>query len=88
MKTGYTDLLNYATKKELELATGIGTYDLFAKKDFTALKAEFDKLYMTIFINVPIIPMLNNLKTKVNNLEKGTHDGTTLIRINQYNTDK
>ena len=88
MKTGYTDLLNYATKKELELATGIGTYDLVAKKDFTALKAEFDKLYMTIFINVPIIPMLNNLKTKVNNLEKGTHDATTLIRINQYNTDK
>ena len=30
----------------------------------------------------------NILKTKVNNLEKKIPDATTLIHINQYNTDK
>ena len=30
----------------------------------------------------------NTLKTKVNNLEKKFPDVTTLIHINQYNTDK
>ena len=30
------DLTNYATKKELEHATGIDTSDLAAKKDFIA----------------------------------------------------
>ena len=30
----------------------------------------------------------NTLKTKVNNLEKKIPDGTNLIHINQYNTDK
>ena len=31
---------------------------------------------------------LNTLKTKVNNLDKKIPDTTTLIHINQYNTDK
>ena len=31
---------------------------------------------------------LNKLKTKVNNLDKNIPDATTLIHINQYNTDK
>ena len=35
---------SYATKKELEHATSIGTSNLAAKKDFIALKAEVDKL--------------------------------------------
>ena len=30
----------------------------------------------------------NTLNTKVNNLEKKIPDATTLIHINQYNTDK
>ena len=30
----------------------------------------------------------NTLKTKVNNLEKKILDATTVIHINQYNTDK
>ena len=30
----------------------------------------------------------NSLKTTVNNLEKKIPDATTLIHINQYNTDK
>ena len=38
------DLSNYATKKELDHATGVDTSDLAAKKDFIALKAEVDKL--------------------------------------------
>ena len=39
-----SNLSNYATKKELEDASGLGTSDLSAKKDFIALKAEVDKL--------------------------------------------
>ena len=31
---------------------------------------------------------LNTLKTKVNSLENKISDATTLIRINQYNTEK
>ena len=38
------DLSDYATKKELEYATGIDMSDLAAKKDVIALKAEVDKL--------------------------------------------
>ena len=60
---------NYATKKELEHATGIDTSDLAAKKDFIALKAEVDKLDINELTNVPT--SLNNLKTKVNNLDVG-----------------
>ena len=30
----------------------------------------------------------NAVKTKVNTLEKKIHDATTLIHINQYNTEK
>ena len=37
-------LPNYATKNELKYAAGIDTWDLAAKKDFIALKAEIDKL--------------------------------------------
>ena len=38
------DLSNYATKKELDLATGVDTCDLASKKCFIAFKAEVDKL--------------------------------------------
>ena len=34
------DMSNYATKKELDHTTGADTFDLPAKKDFIALKAE------------------------------------------------
>ena len=57
------ELVKYATKKELGLATGIDTSDLAAKKDFIALKAEVDKLDINKLVNIPI--SLNNLKTKV-----------------------
>ena len=35
-------LSNYATKTELEVATGIDTSDLAAEKDFITLKVEVD----------------------------------------------
>ena len=63
------DLPHYATKKELDHATGVDTSDLVAKKDFIALKAELDKLDINKLINVPT--SLNNLKTKVDDLEVG-----------------
>ena len=60
---------NYAAKEELEHATGVDSSDLTAKKDLIALKAEFDKLGINKLINVSI--SLNNLKTKVNDLDVG-----------------
>ena len=63
------DFLNYFTKKELEHATDIDTSDLAIKKDFIALKAEFDKLDVNKLNNVPIC--LNNLKTKVDYWDVG-----------------
>ena len=60
------DLSNYATKKELEHSTVVDTSNLADKKDFIALKAEFDKLDINN-INVPT--SLNNLKTKVDDLD-------------------
>ena len=44
---------NYATKKELEHATGVDTSDLAAKKYFIALKAEVGKLDINKLVNVP-----------------------------------
>ena len=60
---------NYATKKELNHATGVNTSDLAAKKDFIALKAEIEKIDITKLSNVPT--SLNNLKTKVDDLDVG-----------------
>ena len=62
------DLSNYATKKELDHATGVDTFELAAKKDFIALKAEVDKLDIDKLVNVPI---RLNLKTKVDDLDVG-----------------
>ena len=57
------DLSNYATKKELEHATGIGTSDLAAQKNFIALNSEVDTLGITRLTNIPT--SLNNLKNKI-----------------------
>ena len=61
------DLSNYASKKELDHATGIDTSGLAAKKDFIALKAEVDKLDINKLTNVPA--NLNNLETEVDDLD-------------------
>ena len=63
------DLSNYSTKKESAHATGVDTFDLAAKKDLIALKAEVDKLDINKLVNVPT--SLNNLKTKVDDLDVG-----------------
>ena len=61
------DLSNYVTKKELEHVTRVDTFDLAAKKDFIALKAQVDKLDINKLVNIPI--SLNNLETKADDLD-------------------
>ena len=61
------ELSNYATKKHLEHATGVGTSDLAARKILSALNAEADKLDINKLFNISTI--LDNLKTKVNDLD-------------------
>ena len=61
------DLSHYPAKKESDHATGVETSDLAAKKHFTALKAEIDKLDINKLTNV--LTRLNNLKTKVDDLD-------------------
>ena len=63
------DLSIYATKSKLEHTTGVNTSDLAAKKDFTTLEAEIDKLDINTLVNVPT--SLNNLKTNVVGLDVG-----------------
>ena len=63
------DLSNYGTKKELEHAAGIDRFNLAAKKDFIALRAEFDKPDINKLTNVPT--SLNNLKTKADDIVVG-----------------
>ena len=63
------DLSNYATKKELDHATGVKTSDLAGKKDFIALKAGVVKLNINKLVNVST--NLNNFKTKIKNLDVG-----------------
>ena len=119
------DLSNYATKKELDRATGVDTSDLAAEKYVIVLKTEVTKLNINKLVHVPtslnnlktkandldvgklktiLVDLkklsdvldnelakntkFNTLKTKVNNLEKKIPDATTLIHINQYNTNK
>ena len=76
------DLYKIATKKELYLATGVGTSDLAAKKDFIALKAQVDKLDIAKLVNVPT--SLNNLKTKVDDIEDGELK-TVLVDLKKLN---
>ena len=54
------DLSYYATKKELEDATGADTTNLADKNDFTVSIAEVDKLDINKLVNVST--SLNNLK--------------------------
>ena len=63
------DLTNYATKKDLDYATGVDTSDVTAKKDFIVLKAEVDKLDINEMVNLPT--SLNNLRTKKDHFDVG-----------------
>ena len=60
------ELSHYANKKNRH-GTGVDTSDLAAKNNFIALKAEFDKLNIIKLFHIPT--SLNNLKTKVDNLD-------------------
>ena len=53
---------NYVTKKKLDHAADIDTYDFAAKKDFIALKAEVYKLDANKLVYVPT--SLNDLSKK------------------------
>ena len=75
------DLWNYETKKELDHAAGCDMSDLPPKKDFLALKAEVDKLYINKLVNVPT--SLNNLKTKVDDLYVGKRKIVDLEKLNE-----
>ena len=55
-------LSNYATKKRVDTKTEIDTCNLPAKKDFTVLEQQFDKLENDKLVNVPT--SLNNKKQK------------------------
>ena len=63
------ELSNYTIKKELEDDAGVDTSNSAAKNDFTSLKVVFDKLDINKLVNVP--SGLNNLKTKVDDLDAG-----------------
>ena len=63
------ELPNYATKKELEHATGIDTSDSPAKKDFTAFESEVNKVDNNKLVTV--LTSLNNIKIKVDDLDVG-----------------
>ena len=58
-------LPNQATNKELDHPTGVHTSNLTPKKDFTALKAKFDKRGINKLVS--ILTSLNSLKRKVDN---------------------
>ena len=60
---------NHTTKKELDYATGVDTYDLVTKKGFIALKAEVDKPEINKLIMFQLVWII--LKTKLDNLDVG-----------------
>ena len=63
------DLSNYTTRKGLEHARGVDTCELAVKKYILALKADVDELEVNNLSN--ILNSLNNLKTKVDEVDVG-----------------
>ena len=47
------NLSNYATKKKLEHAVGVGTSNFAANKDFIALKVKIEKQDINKLVNAP-----------------------------------
>ena len=64
------DLSNFVTKKKLEHAAGVDTFNWAAKKDFVVLRAQIDKLGINKLVNVPTSNS-NNLEIKVDQLDVG-----------------
>ena len=63
------DLSIKAAKKQLDHPTGLIHLIYLLKRDFIALKDEVDKLDIAKLVNAA--GLLNNLKTKVENLDAG-----------------
>ena len=55
---------------------------------FNNVPVDLKKLSDVVDTEVVKNTIFNTLKTKVNNLDNKIPDATTLIQINQYNTDK
>ena len=55
---------------------------------FNNVPVDLKKLSDVVGTEVVKNTIFNTLKTKVNNLDNKIPDATTLIQINQYNTDK
>ena len=60
---------NYATKNELEHATGVDISNIAAKSDFIVLKVEINKLDTNKLINA--LTDLNDLRAKIDDLDLG-----------------
>ena len=60
---------NFATKKELDHATGVNKSDLAAAQDLIDLKDEVEKIDINKLVNV--LTSFNNLKAKVDDLDVG-----------------
>ena len=73
------NLTNYATKNELEDAAGVDGSNLAARKDLIALWAEVDKLDINKLVNV--LSGLNNLKTKVDNVDSCKLNKLDIIKL-------
>ena len=58
---------NFATKKELDHATGVNKSDLAAAQDLIDLKAEVEKIDINELVSV--LTSFNNLKAKVDDLD-------------------
>ena len=75
-------LSNYATKVDLENATGIATSKLVAKSDLVSLKADVDKLDIDKLIPVPAnLSKLSNLVK--NDVAKKTLYDKLLTKVNK-----
>ena len=78
------DLSNYAAEKELNDPTGVDTPNLAAKKDFSSLKAEVDKLNAIKFAYIPT--GLNNFKIAPIDLKKVSNVVSKKVWHLKFNT--
>ena len=83
-KLGFTKLVNFPTNLN-NLKTKVDNLDVDKLK---TVPVDFKKLSDVVHNEVVKNTKFNTLRIEVNNLEKKTPNATTLIHINQYNTDK
>ena len=79
------DLFNYATKIDLEKATGIDTSNFAPKSNLASLKTEVDKLDIDKLIPIPFdLSKLSNV-VKNNVVKKTAHD-KLVAKVNNIDT--